>query len=341
MPAAHIVSTGTALPGDAVDNEVMARKLGISAEWIERFVGTRKRHFAVDLETGKPTHTLADLGAQAGAQALARAGLEPEDLDFVILATATPDMLMPAAVNLIASRLCLNHISTYQIQSGCAGAVQAMDLARRLLDDQHRFGLVIGGDASVKHFVADQDMHGLPTAELVNYVLFGDGAGAVVVAAEAVAGAIALRQVLNRFTGLGRAPGQVVRWFGAGDLARGQTELDPPFEEDYKAIEERVPTLAKEALDEILSSTSWDRGSASYLLPPQLSGRMTSRIVTDLALSDAVEISCVAETGNTGNATPFFQLDLLYDRIRPGERAVAIAIESSKWIKGAFTVEGM
>ncbi|UMP06808.1 3-oxoacyl-ACP synthase III family protein [Amycolatopsis sp. EV170708-02-1] len=341
MPAAHIVSTGTALPGDVIDNEVMAGKLGISAEWIEMFIGTRKRHFAIDLETGKPTHTLADLGAQAGAQALARAGLEPEELDFVILATATPDTLMPATVNLIASRLCLNHVSTYQLQSGCAGAVQALDLARRLLDDQHRLGLVIGGDAGVKHFVADREMQGLPTAELVNYVLFGDGAGAIVVTSEAVPGAIVLRQVLNRFTGLGRAPGQIVRWFGAGDLARTESEPDPPFEEDYKAIEERVPPLAREALDEILSSTGWDRESTSYLLPPQLSGRMTSRITSDLALGQAAEISCVAETGNTGNATPFFQLDLLYDRIRPGERAVAIAIESSKWIKGAFTVEGM
>lgn len=336
---AHIVSTGTALPGDPIDNEVMASRFGGSARWVEMFIGTRQRHLAVDLETGKPTHTLAELGARAGAEAMTRAGLEPEDLDFVVLGTSTPDTLMPATVNLIADQLGIDQVSTYQLQSGCAGAVQALDLARRLLDDQHRFGLVIGGDVCVKHLALDQDMLGLTSAELVNYVLFGDGAGAAVISSETAASAIAVRRILNRFTGLGQAAGQTVRWFGARDMARQPGER--AFEEDYKAIEARVPALAREAVDEILASTGWDSASTSYLLPPQLSGRMTKRIVTQLGLPGATEISCVADTGNTGNAMPFLQLDLLHQRIRPGERAVAVAIESSKWIKGAFTLEGL
>lgn len=336
---AHIVSTATALPGEPIDNETLTRRFGGSATWVEMFIGTRQRHLAVDLETGKPTHTLAELGARAGAKAMARAGLAPADLDFVVLGTSTPDTLMPATVNLIADQLGLDQVSTYQLQSGCAGAVQALDLARRLLDDQHRSGLVIGGDVCVKHLALDRDMLDLTSAELVNYMLFGDGAGAAVISAEPTAGAIAVRHILNRFTGRGKAAGQIVRWFGAGDIARQSTKL--PFEEDYKAIEAKVPALAREAVDEILSATGWDRASASYALPPQLSGRMTERIVTELGLDGAMEISCVADTGNTGNAMPFLQLDLLRQRIRAGERAVAVAIESSKWIKGAFALEGL
>jgi 3-oxoacyl-[acyl-carrier-protein] synthase-3 len=333
----HIVSTGIALPGNPIDNEAIADRFGASAQWIEMFIGTKQRYLAVDVDSGRITHTMTDLGAQAGAQAMSRAGLEPWDVDFVVLSTSSPDMLMPATVNLIADRLGIDQVPTYQVQSGCAGAVQALDLARRLLDDEHRTGLVIGADVCAKHVVLDRDASGLAPTELVNYVLFGDGAGAAVVTSEKTPGSITVRQVLNRFTGLGRPPGQVVHWFGAAERNSEQQ----PVEEDYKAIEERVPLLAQQAMHEVLAMTGWDTASTSYLLPPQLSGRMTQRIVKELGMDNATEISCVADTGNTGNALPFFQLDLLRERMRPGERAVAIAIESSKWIKGAFTLEGV
>jgi 3-oxoacyl-[acyl-carrier-protein] synthase-3 len=76
-----------------------------------------------------------------------------------------------------------------------------------------------------------------------------------------------------------------------------------------------------------------------YLLPPQLSGRMAERLVNFLALPDVTEISCVADTGNTGNALLFGQLDRL--ELGVGERAVAITVEPGKWIKGGFAVEGV
>src|SRR5882724_7585876 len=130
---AYIISTGVALPGDPLDNEVVARKFGASVQWIEMFVGTRQRYLAMDLDTGRVTHTLADLGAEAGAQAIARAGLQPREIDFVVLSTSMPDMLMPATVNLIVEQLGIDQLPTYQVQSGCAGAIQGLDLTRRLL----------------------------------------------------------------------------------------------------------------------------------------------------------------------------------------------------------------
>jgi 3-oxoacyl-[acyl-carrier-protein] synthase-3 len=332
---AYITATGVALPGEPLGNDVVARKFGASTQWIEMFVGTRQRYLAMDLDTGRVTHTLADLGAEAGAQAIAWAGLEPREIDFVVLSTSMPDMLMPATVNLIVEQLGINELPTYQVQSGCAGAVQGLDLTRRLLDDEHRVGLVIGADSCTKHVVLDRDVTEFEPAELVNYVLFGDGAGAAVVTSEKIPDSIAIRSVINRCGGLGRAPGQIVRWFGAADRHSGQQ----PVEEDYKAIEKEVPQLALDAMYEVLDSTGWTSGSVSYLLPPQLSGRMTQRIVKKLGLDGATEISCVADTGNNGNAMPFLQLDLLRKQMRSGERAVGIAIESSKWIKGAFALE--
>ncbi|PWW53048.1 3-oxoacyl-ACP synthase III family protein [Actinokineospora spheciospongiae] len=332
-----VLSTGSALPGDPIDNTALAERFGVNAQWVELFVGTRTRHFAVDLGTAEQTHTLADLAAAAGAQAMSRAGLEPTDLDFVVLATATPDTLMPATVNVVADRLGVDQVATYQLQSGCAGAIQALDIGRKLLDDEHRTGLVIGGDVCAKHLVLDRDTTGQPPSELINYVLFGDGAGAVVLSADAEGATMRLDTVLNRFTGLGRDPAQVIHWWGE----TGPTPGVQAVTEDYKAIEERVPGMAVEVLYELLDRCGWDKGELSFLLPPQLSGRMTQRIVKDLAVDSATEVSVVADTGNNGNALPFLQLDALAPQIRAGQRAAAVAIESSKWLKGGFTLEGL
>lgn len=339
LEGTYILSTGGALPGPPIDNDALAGHFGTNAEWVELFVGTRTRYLAVDLDTGEQRQTLADLGAEAAARALARAGLEPQDVGFVVMGTASPDTLMPATVNLVADRLGIDQIGTFQLQSGCAGAVQALEVAARALDDEHPVGLVIGGDVCAKHLDLRRDFTRLPPSELVNYMIFGDGAGAAVISRTPAAGALRVRRVLNRFTGLGSDPGQTIHWFGLADRDSGLQ----PVQEDYKAIEARVPGLTREIVWELLDDLGWDASSVRYLLPPQLSGRMTPRIVAELGaeLGTAEDISCVAETGNNGNALPFLQMDRLMERIRPGERAIAAAVESSKWIKGGFALEGV
>ncbi|MGA4848558.1 3-oxoacyl-ACP synthase III family protein [Streptomyces sp. G5(2025)] len=332
-----ITAVGTALPGPAVDNDHLAKTLGVNREWVDLFIGTKTRHFAVDLTTGEQHSTLTDLAEEAAATAMRRAGARPQDIDFVVLATASPDELMPATVNKVADRLGLDQIPTYQLQSGCAGAIQALDLGRLLLQrPENRTGLVIGGDVCAKHLRLDRDFTRLPSHELVNYVLFGDGAGAVVLTGQEDAEGMAVHTVLNQFAGRGQPAGQVIRWFGAAESTDGVA----PAEEDYKAIERRVPHLADEILWQLLETTGWTPEDLAYVLPPQLSGRMTRRITEHLQLPGAQEISCVADTGNNGNALPFFQLERLAERIRPGERALAICVESSKWLKGGFAVEG-
>ncbi|MFH8747480.1 3-oxoacyl-ACP synthase III family protein [Streptomyces rimosus] len=332
-----ITAVGTALPGPAIDNDRLTELLGVNREWVDAFIGTKTRHFAVDLATGEQHSTLTDLAERAAANAMQRAGVRPRSIDFIVLATASPDELMPATVNRVADRLGLNQIPTYQLQSGCAGAIQALDLGSLLLQRPgHRTGLVIGGDVCAKHLRLDRDVTRLPSHELVNYVLFGDGAGAAVLSGQESARGMALHTVLNQFTGLGQPAGQVIRWFGAAE----RTDDAIPAEEDYKAIEQRVPELADEVLWQLLETMDWAPEDLSYVLPPQLSGRMTRRIAERLRLPDAREISCVADTGNNGNALPFFQLERLAGQLRPGERALAICVESSKWLKGGFALEG-
>ncbi|MBW5485966.1 3-oxoacyl-ACP synthase III family protein [Streptomyces bambusae] len=330
-----LAGTGTALPGPPVDNTSLGKLFGISEEWIDLFVGTRTRHFCWDLGTGTLTHSLADLCAEAAGRALDTSGLAPADMDFLVLTTATPDTLLPTTATVVADRLGLSHLPVYQLQAGCSGAVQALDVARALLAAGHRAGLVVGGDVTDRFLDAQRDPVSLPTEELVNYVLFGDGAGAAVVTAEPAGDAVAVRGLLHRFTGRGRAPGQIVDWQGTARQDHTRRMLF----EDYKAIEENVPLMAAEIFRELLGTAGWTREDVDYLLPPQLSARMTARITEHLGVPELTEISCVAETGNTGNALPLIQLDRLAAAMDEGERALAVVVESSKWIRAGLALE--
>ncbi|WP_406452508.1 3-oxoacyl-ACP synthase III family protein [Streptomyces sp. NBC_00876] len=335
MSAVHIAATGTALPGDPVDNTVLGAMLGVSREWIDLFVGTRTRHFGWDPVTGEVRGSLADLCAEAGARAVQASGLDAADIEFVVLATATPDTLLPTTATEVADRLGLDHLPVYQIQAGCSGAVQALDLGRSLIHGGRRAGLIIGGDVTHRFLSPRRDTARIPTGELVNYVLFGDGAGAAVLTDEPEGERVAVRAVLNSWTGRGRPPGQLIDWYGITDRDSDR----PMLAEDYKAIEEQVPPIAAEILWELLGGLGWSLDEVGFLLPPQLSERMTARIVERLPAGPAQQISCVADTGNTGNALPFLQLDRLLPRFTVGDRALGLCVESSRWIRAGFALE--
>jgi 3-oxoacyl-[acyl-carrier-protein] synthase-3 len=338
-PEIHLLAAGGALPGPAVDNARLAGLFGADElwqQWVDVFIGTQTRHFAVDLETNEVRYWLADLGATAARRALDAAGLAAADVELVVLATSTPDQLMPATVNVVADRLGIDGVPTFQLQSGCTGAFQALEVARQmLLSGRHRNALVIGGDVCAKLLDVDRDRGQVRAEDLVNIAMFGDAAGAAVLAVSPGPDSVLIRHLDLRLTGLGRAPGHTVRWSGP---AR-RTDDGPAAAEDYKAIEERVPVMSAEVLRRILDEVRWADSEVDYLLPPQLSGRMTAKIVQRLGLPGAKEVSCVRETGNTGNALPFFQLERLIPLMGAGQRAVAVAIESSKWIESGFAVE--
>jgi 3-oxoacyl-[acyl-carrier-protein] synthase-3 len=325
-------SATAALPGPPVDNAELAARIGLSAEWVDRFVGTRARHFA------KGRTDLAGLCERAGRDALGRAGLAARELDFVVLATATPDALMPTTAAVVADRIGAADAPVYQLQSGCSGTVQALALARALIADGARHGLVLGGDVAAKHLDLDQDFRSMRPAQLVNYVVFGDGAGAAVVSAEPAPGAARCAAVRHRPVLPGVEPGQRLEWYGA---AERDSDV-PPATEDYAAVERRVPELAEQAAKEQLAALGWTGAQLDHLLPPQLGGRMTAAITTRLRAAldaeRALELSPVADTGNTGNALLLQQLALLLPVLRAGERALAVCVESSHWITGTLAL---
>lgn len=337
MKKVKLISVGTFLPGEPISNEQIEKKFAVNAQWIDFAIGNRTRHLVMDLDTGQINYSLADICTIAAFNAINKAGVDVDDIDFIVMGTATPDNLMPATVNLVAEKLGINKVSTYQVQSGCAGAMQAIDMATQFLRlGQHKTGLVIGADICAKYIDLERDFSQLSSSELVNYALFGDGAGAAVLSNDEKACGAQIVWTLNRCEGLNRQPGQELNWLGSR-LSDAQTIQ--PLKEDYKAIEENVPVMAKEVMQEILVSMGWDITAVDLFMTPQLAGHMTDKIVESMGVDQAKVLNCVADTGNNGNALPFLQLEMLVERIVEGQKALGVAIESSKWIKGGIALQ--
>ncbi|MFI5758413.1 3-oxoacyl-ACP synthase III family protein [Streptomyces sp. NPDC051569] len=337
----RLIGLSEVLPGEPVTNRDMAERFGLHEKWLDRMTGNRGRYFCdVNSPDGVPKNT-GDLATEAGKRAIAAAGIDPATLDFVILATGSPDFLMPATVNTVADRLGLNDLPTFQLTSGCAGALTALYTARALLAGGLRRGLVIGADSVVKLWPAQHDSQRISPAELAGFALFGDGAGATVVDADDEGPGLVVDHIVLRTVGKDRAPAQLVRWYGADGAPMiegpgGTPVRESMGEEDYKAIAEHVPGMACTVLDELVAATGWQLGEVEHVLAPQLNGLMSEKIRERMGVTAEQAVSCVADTGNNGNALPLIQLHRAARRIESGVgvggRMLAVAIESSKWI---------
>lgn len=327
------------LPGRPVTNREMADRFGLHEQWLQIMTGNTSRHFCSD-EEGVPA-TTGDLATLAGARAMVEAGIRADQLDFLVLTTASPDHLMPATVNLVADRLGIDSVPTLQITSGCAGAIQGLYAARALLAAGHRRGLVIGADSCRRVFPSPERIPSMRPAELINFALFGDGAGAAVVDADDHGPGLVVEHIFTRCVGAGREPAQVIRYYGSEGAtpvtaADGSVSYEAWGAEDYKAIQLHVPELTKSIFAELAQASGHALDEVEHVLVPQLNGVMSEKIRIAAGVRADQSISCVAETGNNGNALPFIQLHRAMRRICRGgseaHRVFVANVESSKWL---------
>jgi len=185
-----IVGTGRHLPEDVATNEDLARVMDTTAEWIHQRTGISERHFAGEGEGA------SDLGAAAARHAIARAGLRPEDIDYVVMSTMTPDFHFPGPAAMVAAKLGIPGVPCLDVRQQCASFIYQLQLAHALTStSQARTVLLIGAEAHAG-FMPWEDwefMHGRggqpPSKDAYDRatrhrglaILFGDGGGAVVV----------------------------------------------------------------------------------------------------------------------------------------------------------------
>ena len=167
----RIVGTGSYLPSNLVANAALASQVDTSDEWIVERTGIRQRHIAADGEL------TSDLAVAAAREALAAAGVTVADLDLIVLATATPDQTFPAAATVVQHKLGMTHGIAFDVAAVCSGYLYALTVADSMLrSGQARTALVIGAETFSR--ILDWE-------DRATCVLFGDGAGATVLRAEA------------------------------------------------------------------------------------------------------------------------------------------------------------
>lgn len=170
MRRSVVLGTGSALPAKAVSNDELARRVDTSDEWIRERTGITNRYIADESET------TSTLGTEAGRRAIEAAGLEPADIDLIILATATPDQTFPASATKVQAALGINDCVAFDVAAVCSGFLYAITVADSMIrSGAANRALVIGAETFSR--ILDWE-------DRTTCVLFGDGAGAVVLGAE-------------------------------------------------------------------------------------------------------------------------------------------------------------
>jgi 3-oxoacyl-[acyl-carrier-protein] synthase-3 len=308
MPAPRVYSritgTGSGLPQRIVGNEELARELagrGIetSDEWIVARTGIRQRYIA---EAGMTT---AELGARAANAALESAGLVPGDIDLIIAATSTPDQIFPSTACLIQARLGALGCAAFDVQAVCSGFVYALTTADALIrTGAHKRALVIGAEL----FSRILDWNDRSTC-----VLFGDGAGAVVLEASNEPGVMAAQLKAD-----GSQAGVLC---AAGRVSNGKVEGDPFLRMDGQAVFKLAVNVLGTSALETLAQAKLDPDRLDWLIPHQANVRILKATAKRLGVPEDKLVVTVDRHANTSAASVPLALDdaVRSGRIRRGE----------------------
>lgn len=285
----HILGFGGYTPPRVVTNDDWAAKLDTSDEWITQRTGIKRRRHA------GPDESTLTLATEAAASALKDADMTPDEIDEIVLATDTPEMMTPDTAALVQNSLGCRNIPTYDLGgSGCAGFVQALDVARSRIKVEPKRILVIGVEL-ISRLISQEDRS---TA-----VLFGDGAGAVVMGPEggraevlaAVAGTDgSAAEILTLAAGGTRNP------FNARSLASG--DYNRLVMDGRRVFVEAVRRMSEAATD-VLEKIGRSVADVDLVIPHQANVRIIDAVRNKLGLSEEKVFVNVHEYGNTGSAT--------------------------------------
>ncbi|MBU3731384.1 MAG: ketoacyl-ACP synthase III [Beijerinckiaceae bacterium] len=280
-----VAGIGHALPKRVVTNAELAAKIDTSDEWIVERTGIRQRHIAGEGET------TASLGTAAAAMALSHAGLKASDIDLVVLATATPDNTFPATATQVQAALGITQGAAFDIQAVCSGFVYATSVADKFLQSgSHQRALVIGAET----FSRILDWNDRTTC-----VLFGDGAGAIVLEAQEGTGALTDRGILTTHL---RADGRHVdKLFVDGGPSTTMTTGHLRME--GKEVFRHAVTFLAETIEESFRATGLTAADIDWFVPHQANRRIIDATAKKLGLGTERVVMTVDRHGNTSAAS--------------------------------------
>jgi 3-oxoacyl-[acyl-carrier-protein] synthase-3 len=308
----QVLASGAYLPRKVVTNDDLSRKLDTSDEWITARTGIKQRHIA---EEGELT---SDLAVAASRQALERAGLAVADLDMIVLATTTPDETFPATATTVQSKLGMAHGFAFDVQAVCAGFVYALAVADNFLRlGQARTALVIGAET----FSRILDWEDRSTC-----VLFGDGAGAVVLRAAPVSpsGNGSTRGVLSTHL---HSDGRLhdALYVNGGPSSTRQVGV---VRMDGREVFRHAVVKLAAVVEEALSAHGLTGTDVDWLVPHQANQRIIDGMARKLGLGSNRVVSTVDHHANTSAASiPLALAEAEHDgRLQPGHLVLIEAI---------------
>ena len=298
-----IIGTGSYLPQTVLTNDDLAARLDTSDEWIIERTGIRRRHIAA------PGEFTSDLGTEAARRALAAAGLTPADIDLIVVATATPDQTFPAVATVIQHKLGMVHGVAFDVAAVCSGFLYALTVADSLLaGGAHNRALVIGAET----FSRLLDWEDRTTA-----VLFGDGAGAVVLEAQMQPGTAQDRGVLaSRLHSDGRYNDLLYV-----DGGPGSTCTTGHLRMKGKEVFRHAVTNLSSVMGEVLEAASLEAKDVAWVVPHQANLRILEATAKKLGLDPAQVVVTVDRHANTSAASVPLALDVAVrdGRVQPGD----------------------
>ena len=307
---AVVIGSGHYLPENVVPNEAFTKTLDTSDEWIVSRSGIHRRHFAA-----KDEHT-SDLASHAARAALADAGIEAADLDAILVATSTPDLTFPSVATMVQAGIGANRAYAFDVQAVCAGFIYALANANALIvSGQARRVMVIGAET----FSRIMDWTDRSTC-----VLFGDGAGALILDAQPGAGAPSDRGILStdlnadgRHRELLYVDGGVSSTGTAGYLRMQGNQV-------FRHAVEKLAQTAETALEK----AGLGAADVDWIVPHQANIRIIQGTARKLGLPMDKVIVTVQDHGNTSAASIPLALSVGADegKLKPGDLLVTEAI---------------
>ena len=287
-----ILQTAHYVPDKEVTNDDLAKIMDTSDKWISSRTGIKKRHLVQNEQT-------SDLSARVAEKLIQKSGLNSDQIDFIIVATMSPDYMTPATAAIVQGKIGAYNALAFDINAACSGFIYAMSVADKLLKGSYQYGIVIGAEVLSKLV----DWQERSTA-----VLFGDGAGGVLVEQTETSSAV----IAEDLTAFGSYGSILTAGYQPLDQTFGHDETDSHkhyFEMAGRKVYNFATRQVPVSIQKVADRANWSIAEVSYFLLHQANLRILTVIAHRLKQSKDKFLSNIAKYGNTSAASIPILLD--------------------------------
>jgi len=345
MHNVSIIGTGSCLPGEPISNENLASIFGREIIWLSEMLGAQTRHFALDLNSLQllPGYSNASIATTAAQNAIVDADIDPKSIDLIVMSTSTPDYPFPATALFVQERLGLPDCCVMELRAGCGGMAQAFLIAQQLIaSGESKIALLIGSDLIspfISLFRNKNRNDEISKDYLVSLSMFGDGAGAMILASSEEKGIL---ECMSRSASTGRPAGMILHTGGAQAPVGWTSESAEAriFQHDFKAIVEQGPGLIRAASEWLSRDRSYDLSKVNFFIPPQVNARLINSTAEQMHAKSEKVFSNFGRVGNTVSASIYIAVDEMNKNgiLHPNDLLVLLPCEATKWIYGTIVI---